>query len=494
MTDPGQAGQPAKWPQAPAAQPQAPAAQPQPQAAQPSLPRTPGRKARRQHLQVVVLGIASVLTLLVSTGAWAVTSYVSGSLGRVNAGTAGTPESGPLNILVAGIDSRSGLTRRQEIALHVGNDVSMNSDTLMLVHVSADHSSVQVVSLPRDSWVDIPGHGMSKINAAIGLGGIPLMVQTVEHVTGLTINDFIEVNFLGFVRVIDALGGVNICLPYAVDDSYTGLHLPAGIHHVDGITALKFARDRHSFAASDLARINDQQQLMSSLFTEATNSGLLANPFRLQQFLSSVTAAIKVDSNFNLLRMASELRGIRSQNVTFRTVPLASANYITPTGEDAVLWDSAAAHALFTSLRNDTVAAAQSHRRAARQDRLSRSKVSVDVYNGTWTSGLSATTGKQLAALGFTVHRAGLNWQQHNLARTVIQYPPGQLAAARLLLKVLPGATLQPASHLSRLRLILGVSGSAVRGGTGAVSSAPQAGGQAAVPGQTRTATQDACR
>jgi LCP family protein required for cell wall assembly len=370
----------------------------------------------------------------------------------------------------------------------------MNSDTLMLVHVSADHSSVQVVSLPRDSWVDIPGHGMNKINAAIGLGGIPLMVQTVEHVTGLTINDFIEVNFLGFVKVIDALGGVNICLPYAVDDAYTGLHLPAGVHHVDGITALKFARDRHSFAASDLARISDQQQLMSSLFAEATNSGILANPFRLQQFVASVTAAIKVDRNFNLVRMAGELRGIRSENVTFRTVPLASANYITPTGQDAVLWNATAASALFTSLRNDTIAAAKSHSRAVRRDRLSRSKVSVDVYNGTWTSGLSATAGKQLAALGFTVHRDGLNWRQHTVARTIIQYSPGQAAAARLLLKVLPGATLQPASHLSRLRLILGVSGSAVRGGTSAGGSSQPAGSQAAAPDQARTATQDACR
>ena len=93
----------------------------------------------------------------------------------------------------------------------------------MLIHVSADRSRVTVVSLPRDSWVNIPGHGMNKINAAYGLGGPQLMVQTVEQATGLTINDYVEVNFLGFVKVIDALGGVNICLPYAVDDSYSGL-------------------------------------------------------------------------------------------------------------------------------------------------------------------------------------------------------------------------------------------------------------------------------
>ena len=108
---------------------------------------------------------------------------------------------------------------------------------------------------------DIPGHGMDKINAAYGLGGPQLMVRTVEQATGLQVNDYVEVDFLGFVKVINAVGGVNICLPFAVDDSYSGLHMSAGRHHVNGITALKFVRDRHSFALSDLQRIKDQQQL-----------------------------------------------------------------------------------------------------------------------------------------------------------------------------------------------------------------------------------------
>ena len=120
------------------------------------------------------------------------------------------------------MDQRTGLTHHQEVVLHVGSDVSTNSDTLMLMHVSADRSRVTVVSIPRDSWVDIPGHGMSKINAAYGDGGPKLMVQTVEQATGLTVNDYVEVNFLGFVKVIDALGGVNICLPEPVDDPTAG--------------------------------------------------------------------------------------------------------------------------------------------------------------------------------------------------------------------------------------------------------------------------------
>ena len=172
---------------------------------------------------LTVAAVVSALVLATSGGAWAVTTYVTGHLDRLSVGTSGTPESGPLNILVAGVDQRSGLTPQQQHALHVGHDVSTNSDTLMLVHVPADHSYLEVVSLPRDSWVNIPGHGMNKINAAFGLGGPKLMVQTVAAATGLTINDYIEVNFLGFVKVIDALGGVNICLPFAVNDAYSGL-------------------------------------------------------------------------------------------------------------------------------------------------------------------------------------------------------------------------------------------------------------------------------
>jgi LCP family protein required for cell wall assembly len=450
---------------------------------------TAGRKARRQRLQLLVVSVVSALTLVVASGSWVFASYVSGRLGRVNAGTSGTPDSGPVNILVAGIDTRNGLTHQEEVELHVGNDISMNSDTLMLVHVSADHDRVNVISLPRDSWVNIPGHGMNKINAAIGLGGPALMVKTVEQATGLTINDYMEIDFLGFVKVIDALGGVDICLPYAVDDSYTGLHLSAGTHHVNGITALKFARDRHSFAASDLARISDQQQLLSSLFTEATTSGILADPFRLQEFVSSMTSAVTVDSGFNLVRLADELRGVRAQDVTFATVPIATEDYITPTGEEAILWDASTAKALFTSLKNDT-APPKTRPASTRKPtaKASRSRVSVDVYNGTWTSGLSATTGKQLAALGFSVHRDGLNWPQHNVARTMIQYPAGQLSQARLVLKVLPGAVMRAVKNLPRLRIVLGASDATVAGQTPSPSPSPTS------PVQQRTAAQDACK
>ena len=308
---------------------------------------------RKRGLTAVVVSVGSALVMVAAASGWLLTGYINSQLHRVNADTSQAGPSGPVNILLAGVDVRSGLTRREKRVLHVGSSTGQNSDTLMLAHVSADHRHISVVSLPRDSWVRIPGHGMNKINAAFGLGGPALMVRTVEAATGMTINDFVEVNFLGFVKIIDALGGVDICLPYAVNDHYTGLHMSAGLHHVNGITALKFARDRHSFATSDLARIGDQQQLLSSVLSEAISSGTLTNPVKFSKFLTAVTAATKVDQSFNVTGLADELRFIRPSAVTFTTVPLASTNYLAPNGELAVLWNHAKAAALFARIKSD---------------------------------------------------------------------------------------------------------------------------------------------
>jgi LCP family protein required for cell wall assembly len=444
-----------------------------------------GRKSRQQRIMLLLLGAMSALVLLVAGGSWVLTSYVSGSLRRLDAGTAGTPSSGPLNILVAGIDVRSGLTPHQEAVLHVGHDVSTNSDTLMVVHVPANHRFVRVVSLPRDSWVDIPGHGMNKINAAFGLGGPRLMVRTVEHDTSLTINDYVEVNFLGFVKVIDALGGVNVCLPFAVNDRYSGLDLSAGRHHVGGITALEFARDRHSFALSDLARIGNQQQLLSSLLSQAISTGTLANPVKLARFLSSATAAIKVDRGLNVDRLANELRGVRPSDVSFTTVPIGNPNYQTPAGQSAVLWNARAASSLFAQLKNDRPPAKARHHGGG-HPRLRRDQVSADVYNGTLIGGLSAQTGSELSALGFRVHGSGLTWHAQNVAQTVIDYPAGQKAAAALIRHVMPGAALHRVRHLRRVRIVLGASGYQI--------TAPASGTSGAGPGRAKTAAQAACK
>ncbi len=442
---------------------------------------TASRKARQQRTLLIAAGLMSALVLAVSGGAWAFTDYVNGRLGRIDAGTAGAPPSGPLNILLAGVDRRSGLTPRQQAELHVGRDMSFNSDTMMLIHLSTNHTRVTVVSLPRDSWVDIPGHGMNKINAAYGLGGPKLVVATVQEATGLIINDYVEVNFLGFVKVINALGGVDVCLPEAVNDPYSGLDLSAGKHHVDGITALKFARDRHSFASEDLARIDNQQRMLASLLNEAISGGTLANPVRLSHFLSSALSAVKVDRDLNVAALADQMRNISPSNVEFTTVPIENSNYWTPTGQAAVLWDTKSASRLFTALSDDTPLVKPAKKTPSR-----RTPVLVDIYNGTLIGGLSASTGTQLSERGFHVH-AGLTWPRQDVGQTTIRYPPGDGIAARQVRKVLPGATLKQQPGLHGIRVVLGAVGHDVAAPPSATS---------AVSGRinAKTAVQNACR
>jgi LCP family protein required for cell wall assembly len=460
------------------------------------------RKARQRRALLMVSSAMSALVLLAAASAWAVTSYVNDSLSRINAGTGGTPSSGPLNILAAGLDERGTLTRQQQIELGVGaSQGETDTDTLMLVHVPASHRYVEVVSLPRDSWVNIPGHGMNKINSALSLGGPQLMVNTVEHLTGLTINDYVEINFLGFVNVINALGGVNICLPYAVDDPDSGLNISAGTHHVDGITALQYARDRHSFPTSDLARIGDQQQLIATAITEGISSGTVSNPLKFQHFLSAVSASVTVDQGFNVVSLADELRGVSPGDITFTTVPLSNTDYTTSTGQSAVLWNTTAAASLFNELKNDqppggiassapSAPSSPASTSKPASSGLSRSQVSLDVYNGTLLPRLSADTGADLAGLGFKIHLSGVDWISQDISQTLIEYPPGQQAAAQLVRQALPGATVRQVSGLARVRVVLGQSGHSVSSPTGQTT---QPAAQGSPPAGTKTAAQAAC-
>ena len=192
-----------------------------------------------------------------------------------------------------------------------------------------------------------------------------------------------------------------------------------------GITALKYARDRHSFATEDLARIDNQQRLLASLLNEAVSGGTLANPVRLSHFLTAALAAIRVDNGLNVAALADQMRGISTSKVAFTTVPVADANYTTPDGQSAVQWDSAAASRLFGAIGSDQPLITPPRKAAAKP-----APVAVDVYNGTLIGGLSAGTGAQLTQLGFQV-RAGLTWPRQNVSQTVIYYRHGQLAAAR---------------------------------------------------------------
>ena len=276
--------------------------------------------------------------------------YVDSKLNRSVTLPAFSGQSAGQNWLIAGADSRQGLSQQQIVSLHVGDDFGTeNSDSLMLLHIGSD--GPVLISIPRDSYVPIPGYGYNKINAALGFGGPSLLVKTVQNVTGLQINHYMGIGFAGLVSVVNQVGGVTMCLPKALHDYDSGANIPAGCHNLDGAQALAFVRDRHSFADEDLQRIEDQRAFLKALLDKATSPGVYLNPFVALPFGSAAASSISVDQGthlYDLLQAALALR-----NPQTGTVPVANANYESPNAGDALLWDRSKALQLFNDLKND---------------------------------------------------------------------------------------------------------------------------------------------
>jgi LCP family protein required for cell wall assembly len=303
----------------------------------------PGRRGRRIALIVGVV----VVALIAALG----TSYfwVNSKLNRSVALPAFSGQSAGQNWLIVGSDTRDGLTRRQIRRLHVGFDFGTdNSDTLMLLHMGTGRPVL--ISIPRDSYVPIPGNGDNKINAALGFGGPSLLVQTVENVTGLRINHYMGIGFGGLVTVVNKVGGVTICLQTAMHDPDSGANFNAGCQPMTGGEALEFVRDRHSFADEDLQRMQDDRALLKALLDKATSPGVYLNPFTALPFGSTAASSITVDQGTSLYDLVQVALALRDPETG--TVPIANANYFTANAGDAVQWDQSQALALFNALKN----------------------------------------------------------------------------------------------------------------------------------------------
>jgi LCP family protein required for cell wall assembly len=324
-----------------------------PQQPPPRTGRRSGRSGwRRPGRWVKLIAGLIVLILLVSVGLY---FYLNSKLTRSSilvdypnrpAASAGT------NWLIAGSDSRQGLTRADERKYSTGRDISgSRSDTIMLLHISSNGTPDVLVSIPRDSYVAIPGYGSNKINAAFSFGGPKLLAETVQNATGLRIDHFMEIGFGGFVNVVNDIGGVSMCLPVPLRDRASGLNLKAGCHTLSGGEALSYVRDRHNFANQDLQRIQDQRLFLKSLLSKLTSPGTFLNPFSAIPAAFGTASTLTVDQGTQLYQLIEAAFALRSPETT--TVPIANANYATANAGDAVLWDHTQASELFSDLGAD---------------------------------------------------------------------------------------------------------------------------------------------
>ena len=310
-----------------------------------------GRTGRHRGRRILLIAGCVVLVVLVLLGA--MYFFLDSRLARNNAlvDYAGRPAAGAgQNWLITGSDSRAGLTRAQKRQLHTGSDAGHRSDTILILHIPSNGGRPVLISLPRDSYVNIPGYGQNKINAAYSFGGPKLLAQTVQNSTGLRIEHYIGIGFGGLVNVVDAVGGVRMCLPTSIHDQASGLHLKAGCQTLDGAEALGYVRTRHQFANQDLQREQNQQLFLRALLRKMTSPATLLNPFASVPAAFGAAGAVKVDKGTHLYQLLQLALALRNPQTT--TVPIANANVATAAG-DAVLWDNARANQLFRDLNHD---------------------------------------------------------------------------------------------------------------------------------------------
>ena len=308
--------------------------------------RTSGRTWAGRVLLALLLVVALVLGVLV---------YFVHRIDRVDAlrDYDGRPTAGSgTNWLIVGSDSREGLSDDEVKKLHLGKVGGQRTDTIILLHKPASGAPT-LVSLPRDSYVPIPGHGRNKLNAAYAIGGPALLAQTVETVTGLRVDHYAEVGFGGFVGMTDAVGGVELCPKRHIRDRKSGLNVAKGCQDMDGPTALAYVRARYFDPQGDLGRVKRQQEFLGAVFDEAVSPATLLNPFRVLSLGNAATTALTIDEQdgtISLVRFAFAMRAVAGGDGRRVTVPVADINYQTSAGS-SVKWDRQKALALFRSLR-----------------------------------------------------------------------------------------------------------------------------------------------
>ncbi|MCL2782790.1 MAG: LCP family protein [Propionibacteriaceae bacterium] len=311
----------------------------------PPKSKPPSRPKVKRVLLIVLLVLALWLAFLIYAPihAW-------NKVGTVNDSPAGTrpPNQPGTAILLVGSDSRAGLTPEEQAQWTTGDIAGSRTDVMMIYYIPPTGDPA-IISLPRDSYLPIPGHKSNKLNAAYAFGGAPLLIQTVEDATGLRIDGYLEIGFAGFVSLVDLVGGVQVCLDKPMVDTDSGTNLPAGCQTLDGTKALGYVRQRHQDPLGDLGRVQRQREIMTKVIQKLAKPSTVINPVRYWKTCQTLPLMITRGQSTGLSTMAKiALSGLHvaKGNAISLTVPISNPNATTSAGS-SVLWDDAKAKAMF---------------------------------------------------------------------------------------------------------------------------------------------------
>jgi LCP family protein required for cell wall assembly len=441
------------------------------------------RRRGRRVTGWVAVTLACVVTLAVLGAYWKFRSVWS-SINHVavtHLGKRPRKYNDALNLLVFASGSTAGLTRRQQLYWHVGDDSGdAVSETLMIVHVSPGRHQVTVVNIPRDTMVPIypcaAGHGLAgqqaqpgaleQIDNTLSYGGPSCLWKTVEQQTHIRIDHFIEMRYAGVIKVVDDIGGVNICLPFAVNNTDSGLNLDQGEHHINGVQFLEFWRTRENIGnGSDLQRIQRDDYLLARALEQTLRDGLLSSPTKLFRVISDTAPNLTLDSAFSqsdLLHLGESLRGISGRDVQFIEAPTVPY----PPNTNWVQFEEPQDHRLFRAIAHDAKLppGTTGHPPATLSTSASPSQVTVEVLNGSGAAGMASQTASGLASRGFHVTKT--HSASPARVRTVIEYgAASQRPKANAVAAQLPGAKVKQVASLSTgpVVVILGSRGGSLK-------------------------------
>jgi len=437
-----------------------------------------GRAALR-----VLVAVVSVFVLVATgigwnlfrdlTGGISTTDVIAGRLGGF-----GKPPGTDQNILLVGVDSRTDakgrpLSKKILAELRSGaEDGVLNSDTIIVLHIPADGSRAVAISIPRDSYVDIPGEGKNKINAAYptvkvetaaklhdegedpeaveaeaGTAGRTALIKTVEKLTGITIDHYAEVNLLGFYNLTNAIGGVDVCLKEKVNEQFSGARFPAGRQSISGGAALAFVRQRHELPHGDFDRIKRQQVFLAAVAHKILSAGTLTNPGKLQGLVDVAKESVVLDTGWDVLAFARQASDLAGGRIEFMTIPVSGAE--TNSHGDVVLVDPREVREFVaerTGTANDASSAPSSTPAAPEPDAVSPATLRVDVRNSSGRSGLAAQVARKFSGWGY---REGSVKNATSQSRTTVHYATGEVAAGDQVARKLGGVDAEVDSKLS---------------------------------------------